>query len=218
MTKPPATRNSRTNVTPSSQPAAKKSRALRGGTVSSTKAAELEDAFDKREEAEASLQISNDKLAEQMAVTAEKDAKLAEMEAQLTAAKKAIADAETRRESSDGDGGIASGGNGRGAGSDINRGMASGNGSTKKKLPDGMKANLATHLTGVFRHNKFINNDMLEVYPIILSDAFEAMNLTTDLDRAIYGRAARTELKYIISQKRGYCKKRVMKRYKGKWK
>ena len=151
----PTAQETRTRVTPS-QPAPK-SRPARGGRSSSTKDAEMEAAIDRMEEAQTLTQISNNrgnklqmKLTEQMAVTAERDAKLADMEAQLTAAKKTIVDAETRRESSDGDGGIA---------------VGDGSGEI---LPTGLKANLTIHVHAIFKNIKFINDATLKAIPQIM--------------------------------------------------
>ena len=165
----------------------------------------MEAAIDRIEEAETLTQISKDRgtvletqLTEQMAVAAEKDAKLADMEAQLTAAKKTIADAETRRDSSDGDGGIA---------------VGDGSGEI---LPTGLKANLTIHVHAIFKNIKFINDATLKAIPQIMEHTFEAMEITSRLEQEKYKDVVKKELKYLMSQRRAYFKKRVMGQYKGK--
>ena len=171
----------------------------------SPKVTDLEDANERAEEAETMAKISADKasalqskLTEQIAFTAARDAKLAELEAKLNAAKKAAAEAVATRESSDGD-----------------SGGASGDGSGKI-LPSGLKAYLTHHVTAIFRNIKFLNEDTLHAIPKIMTDTYKAMNMTNRLEQEKYKIAIKKEMKYLMSQRRAYCKKQIMGRYKSK--
>lgn len=172
--------------------------------AAASKYADREGATERAEVAEAQAQLSKEnaddlqmKLTEHIAAAAESSARFDVMKARLDALEKTAAEADTRRTSSDGDSG--------GADESV----------SSKKLPPGMKTNLATHVQKIFRDIKFINDDTLEVHPAIMADACKAMDMKTALERSMYSNAAKRELKYLMSQKRAYCKKMVMKRYKG---
>ena len=89
-------------------------------------------------------------------------------------------------------------------------------GSVNKTLNDGHKSNLGVHISEIYADIKFLNDDTLELYPEIVGDAMDAMEMKTGLDKAMYGAAVKKEMKYMMAQKRGYSKKQVMKKYKGK--
>lgn len=165
--------------------------------------ADLTEAKERADEAVRQAEISRlhavalqTQLTDQHAAAATAEKQLAELQATIDAT-----------------GGTA-GGDYRSASSDGDSGMAS-EGLSKRTLPEGFRTNLNTHLTGVFCKNKFINNDTLRAYPVIMADACKAMNMKSNLERSIYEKATVREIKYMMSQKRAYCKKMVMKRYKG---
>ena len=162
------------------------------------------DAFkEKVEELETLIEISNGReeelkrsLTEQFAATEKATNLAAEMQARVAAMEKAAEAVSKDTSSSDGGSGVT--------------------GVSSKKLPGSMKTNLAGHIQNIFRDIKFINEDTFETTPEIMADACYTMGLRTAMDRAVYGNAAKKELKYNMSQKRAYCKKMVMKQYKGK--
>ena len=178
----------------------------RGGANSSRSSnhdADVEKAMEMMEEALAEAQLSKEtademqrKLTDSLAAAEVHLKQFAEMEAKMNAMEKTFAEASARRTSSDGDSGA-------------------GEGVLSKNLPAAMKANLTTHISGIFKYIKFINDDTLEAHPKIMTEACDAMGIKTALERSIYGNAAKREMKYLMSQKRAYCKKMVMKRYKG---
>ena len=158
---------------------------------------------DKVEELETLIEISTERekeleksLTEQFAATEKATNLAAEMQARIAAMEKAAEAVSKDTSSSDGGSGVT--------------------GVSSKKLPGSMKTNLAGHIQNIFRDIKFINEDTFETTPEIMADACYTMGLRTAMDRAVYGNAAKKELKYNMSQKRAYCKKMVMKRYKGK--
>lgn len=161
------------------------------------------DAVERAEAAEAKAELSKEnadelqkKLTDQLAATAASNLENETLKAQLEAAAKAAADANEGRTSSDGNSGDA------------------GEGVVSKKLPGGLKTNLALHVVEIFQHIKFINDDTLDAHPSIMADTFKAMGLRF-ADRAMYLHDTKKQLKYMMSQRRAYCKKVVMKRYKG---
>lgn len=169
--------------------------------------ADLTEAKERADEAVRQAEISRlhavalqTQLTDQHAAAATAEKQLAELQATIVAT-----------------GGTA-GGDYRSASSDVDSGMTSSEGLSKTTLPEGMRTNLNNHLTDVFCKNKFINNDTLRAYPVIMADACKAMNMKTNMERSIYEKATVREIKYMMSQKRSYCKKMVMKRYKGEWK
>jgi hypothetical protein len=164
----------------------------------------MEEVTERAEAAETQAQLSEQKaielqlkLTEHLAVAEQTGIEFAVMKAKLAAVEKTAAEADSRRASSDDNSG--------GVGESV----------SSKNLPAGMKTNLATHIQKIFRDIKFINDDTLEVHPAIMADACQAMDMKTALERLMYSNAAKRELKFQMSQKRAYCKKMVMKRYKG---
>ena len=83
-------------------------------------------------------------------------------------------------------------------------------------LNEGKKTTLSAHVTAIFGNIKFLNTDTLDHNAEILEDAMEAMGVLTAIERAEFTAVTKRELKYLISQKRSYAKKTIMKKYYGK--
>jgi len=104
----------------------------------------------------------------------------------------------------------------------ISKNITSGTGSSsdvgrfsQRPLSVGQKATVSNYVSALYARLKFLNDDTLQAKPKIVGKAMDQLGLLTPAQQADYLTATVKEVKYLLSQKRAYSKKQIMKKYIG---
>ena len=87
----------------------------------------------------------------------------------------------------------------------------------QKELNEGQKASIGAYVSGLYGRLKFLNNETLAAFPNVLQKALgQLVMVKTNETTENYKTATIKEMRYLLSQKRQYSKKQIMKKYLGK--
>lgn len=86
---------------------------------------------------------------------------------------------------------------------------------TPKLLSVGQRTTVSNYVSKLYARLKFLNDDTLQATPKIVGKAMDQLSLITPAQQADYMTATVKEIKYLLSQKRSYSKKQIMKKYIG---
>jgi hypothetical protein len=88
---------------------------------------------------------------------------------------------------------------------------------TQREVTKGHSTVIKSYVHGLYGKLKFLNVETLEQNPSILAKVMLLMNLKTESEKAEYRASTLRYLKYCLSQRRHYSKKRIMEKYQGKF-